>query len=396
MSQKKRVAVTGIGVVSPAGIGKDAFWTGLLSPQPTGERRIPDFDATLYYEEPKDIRRADRFEQYGIAAAQEALGQSGALDAAPERIGVAVGTGIGGAQTHEDQTLVLAEKGPRRVSPFTVPMMMANAAAASISIAHGFQGPCECITTACAAGTHSIGQAARWIQWDLCDAVIAGGAEAAMTPIALGAFSRMKALSPSGRSRPFDTGRDGFVISEGAGILVLEEWERAEKRGATILGEILGSASLADAHHITAPAPGGLGAIRCMQTAMADAGVAPEEIGHVNAHGTSTPLNDAAEAQAIAEIFGPLSQGAPGPIVTSTKGVLGHALGAAGALEAAAVLLSQQKELIPPTDGLEDIDSALPPIDLVTKEARPWTPRIALSNSFGFGGHNGTLVIGPA
>jgi 3-oxoacyl-[acyl-carrier-protein] synthase II len=205
----------------------------------------------------------------------------------------------------------------------------------------------------------------------------------------------MKALSPSGRSRPFDAGRDGFVIAEGAGLLVLEEWESAVARGATILGEILGSASLADAHHITAPAPGGAGASRCMRTALADAGLAPSEIGHINAHGTSTPLNDAAEAQAIAEVFGPFGPGKTGPIVTSTKGVLGHALGAAGALEAAAVLLSQQKGLIPPTDGLDDVDGDLPPIDLVRKEARAWKAGPALSNSFGFGGHNGTLVIGP-
>lgn len=396
MIERRRVAVTGIGVVSPCGIGKDDFWNGLLRAQPEGERRVHDFDATLYYEESKDIRRADRFEQFAIACAHEALAQSGRPGGAPERIGVAIGTGIGGAQVHEDQTLLIADKGPRRISPFTVPMMMANAAAAAVSIAHGFQGPCECITTACAAGTHSIGQAAHWIQWGICDAAIAGGSEAAMTPVALSAFARMKALSPSGRSRPFDAGRDGFVIAEGAALLVLEEWEAARARGATILGEIMGSASLADAHHITAPAPGGAGASLCMRTALLEAGLSPADIGHVNAHGTSTPLNDAAEAQAIAEVFGPPSPGQPGPIVTSTKGVLGHALGAAGALEAAAVLLSQQRGLIPPTDGLEDIDADLPPIDLVRKDARPWTPAPALSNSFGFGGHNGTLVIGPA
>jgi len=391
MDSKKRVAITGIGVVSPVGCGKEALWSGLLSPQPDGERRIAGFDAETYYDDPKQIRRADRFEQFAIACAQEALQQAGALDAHPERIGVMVGTGIGGAQTHEDQTLLLDEKGPRRVSPFTVPMMMANAAAAAVSITHGFQGPCESVTTACASSTHGIGQAARWIQWGICDVALAGGAEAAMTPIALSAFARMKALSAGGVSRPFDEERDGFVIAEGGGLLVLEEYERARERGATILGEILGSASVADAHHITAPAPGGQGALRCMRAALDDAGVDAGDVAHINAHGTSTPLNDAAEAQGIAELFG-----SPGPAVTSTKGVLGHALGAAGALEAAAVLLSMQHELIPPTDGLVTFDPELRQIDVVQGEPRPWIPGVSLSNSFGFGGHNGTLVIAPA
>jgi len=390
MSEKRRVAVTGIGIVSPVGIGRNAFWQGLLAPQPVGERRVHDFDPLDAYDDPKQIRRADRFEQFAMLCAQQALEQAGPLEADPQRIGVLVGTGIGGAQTHEDQTLLLDEKGERRVSPFTVPMMMANAAAAAVSITHGFQGPCECIATACATGTHSLGQAARWIQWGLCDAVIAGGAEAAMTPIALSCFARMRALSPTGRSRPFDEARDGFVISEGAALLVLEDRERARARGATILGEILGSASLADAHHITAPAPGGLGAIRCMRAALEDAGLSPNDIAHINAHGTGTPLNDIAEAQGITEVFGQ-----PGPIVTSTKGVLGHALGASGALEAAAVLLGMQHGLIPPTDGLEQIDPELSAIDLVRKEPRAWTAGPSLSNSFGFGGHNGTLVIGP-
>jgi 3-oxoacyl-[acyl-carrier-protein] synthase II len=296
MAKKRRVAITGIGVVSPVGIGQQAYWQGLLSPQPTGERRAHDFDPKTCYDDPKSIRRADRFEQFAVCAAKEALAQSGALDARPDRIGVLVGTGIGGIQTHEDQTLVLEKKGARRVSPFTVPMMMANAAAAAISIEHGFEGPCETISTACASGTHSIGQAARWIQWDLCDVVVAGGSEAGMSPIAINGFTNMKALSRSGVSRPFDEGRDGFVLSEGAGVLVLEEWERASTRGATILGEFMGSASLADAHHITAPAPNGRGAIRCMQRAIQDAGLAPGDIVHINAHGTSTALNDEAEA----------------------------------------------------------------------------------------------------
>jgi 3-oxoacyl-[acyl-carrier-protein] synthase II len=391
MTQKHRVAITGIGVVSPVGIGQEAYWQGLLSPQPTGERKVHDFDPAHFYEDSKAPRRADRFEQFAVAAAQEAMAQAGPLEADPERVGVLIGTGIGGVGSHESQTLVLAEKGSRRVSPFVVPMMMANGAAAAVSIRYGLQGPCESLATACATGTHSIGSAARWIQSGLCDAAIAGGAEAAMTPIAIAGFSNMKALSASGISRPFDAGRDGFVISEGSGILVLEEWTRAETRGATILGEVLGSASLADAHHITAPAPGGHGATRCMERALKDAGLLPEAVAHVNAHGTSTPLNDAAEALGISKVFGE-----PGPIITSTKGVTGHSLGAAGALEAIAVLLSMRHGQVPPTAGLEALDPDLPKIDVVQGEPRIWTPGPSLSNSFGFGGHNGTLVLGPA
>jgi 3-oxoacyl-[acyl-carrier-protein] synthase II len=391
MTQKRRVAITGAGVLSPVGIGLEAYWQGLLSPQPTTERRVHDFDPKDFYSDSKAIRRADRSEQLAVAAAMGAVEQAGTLTANPERIGVLIGTGIGGVQTHEDQTLVLDKKGPRRVSPFVIPMMMANAGAAAVSIKYGFQGPCEALSTACASGTHAIGSAARWIQWGICDAVVAGGTEAAMSGIALSGFTNMRALSPSGVSRPFDANRDGFVISEGSAILMLEEWGQAEARGANILGEVLGSASCADAHHITAPAPEGRGAIRCMQTALDDAGLTPESIGHINAHGTSTPLNDAAEAQGISKLFG-----APGPIVTSTKGVTGHSLGAAGALEAIAILLSMQHGLIPPTDGLESFDPELPTIDVVQKEARAWTAAPSLSNSFGFGGHNGTLVLGPA
>lgn len=390
MSEKRRVAITGAGVVSPVGIGREAYWQGLLSPQPAGERRAHDFEPQDFYDEPKAIRRADRFEQFAVAAAKEAIEQAGDLTAVPERCGVLIGTGIGGVQSHEEQTLVLESKGPRRVSPFVVPMMMANAGAAAVSIRWGFQGPCESLATACATGTHAIGAAARWIQWGICDAVVAGGSEAAMTPIAITGFGNMKALSPTGVSRPFDVNRDGFVIAEGGAVVVLEEWSQAEARGANILGEVLGSASLADAHHITAPAPEGEGALRCMRAALQDAGVAASDIAHINAHGTSTALNDAAEAEGIAKLFG-----TPGPIVTSTKGVTGHSLGAAGALEAVAVLLAMQHGVVPPTDGLEHYDPALPPIDVVQGEPRAWTPGPSLSNSFGFGGHNGTLVLGP-
>jgi 3-oxoacyl-[acyl-carrier-protein] synthase II len=387
---RRRVAVTGIGVIASCGIGRDAFWRGLLVPPAEGERRVHDFDPSHYYDNPKEARRTDRFAQFAVAAAQEALAQAGDLVADPTRRGVWIGTGVGGIATLEEQIVVRHEKGAKRVSPFLVPMMMANSACANVSMRFGWQGPCENTVTACAAGTHAIGNGARLIMDGRCDAVLAGGTEAAMTPTSIAGFANMTALSTSGISRPFDRDRDGFVISEGGAVLVLEELEMARSRGATIYGEILGSASTADAHHITAPSPGGAGAIHCMELALADAGLRPGDIVHVNAHGTSTPLNDAAEAEAMVKVFG-----SPGPLVTSTKGVTGHALGGAGAIEAAAVLLAMQHGEIPPTACFENADPELPNLNLVVGAPRPWTPGPSISNSFGFGGHNGTLVIGP-
>ncbi|HEX9992787.1 MAG TPA: beta-ketoacyl-ACP synthase II [Acidimicrobiales bacterium] len=384
------MAVTGVGVVSPCGIGADAFWDGLCGPAPEGERRVADFDPTPFFDNPKEARRTDRFSQFAFAAAIEALAQAGDLRVDPDRIGVILGTGVGGLETLEREVLVYHEKGGRRVSPFLVPMMMGNAAAAGLSMRYGFRGPCETTVTACAASTHAIGNAARQIAIGRCDAMLTGGSEASMTPVGVQGFVNMTALSKSGVSRPFDARRDGFVIAEGGAVLVLEEWEAALARGATILAEVLGAASTADAHHITAPAPHGSGAVACMELALADAGITTDDVRHINAHGTSTPLNDAAEAEAIAKVFG-----SPGPPVTSTKGVTGHALGAAGALEAVAVVLSIQRREVPPTAGLEEPDPEIATIDLVTGEPRPWEPGPALSNSFGFGGHNGCLVIGP-
>ncbi len=386
----RRVAITGLGVVGPCGIGREAFWAGLIGPAPDDERRVHDWDPTPYFPNPKEARRADRFTQFAIAAAAEAAETAGALNADPGRIGTLIGTGIGGIGTNEEQIVIQHVKGSRRVSPFLVPMMMPNAAAAAVSMRHGFQGPCEATVTACAAGTHSIGNAMRMVADGRCDVVFAGGSEAAFTPTALAGFGNMTALSTSGISVPFDARRDGFMMGEGAAVLVLEEWDRAVQRGATIIGEMLGAASTADAHHITAPAPGGSGAVRSMELAMEDAGLGPGDIVHINAHGTSTPLNDAAEAHAMAKVFGE-----PGPIVTSTKGITGHALGAAGALEAAAVVLAIEHELIPQTAGYEQPDPELPSIDLVVGEPRSWTPGPSMSNSFGFGGHNGTIIIGP-
>ena len=387
-----RVAITGLGVVAPCGIGKDAYWQGLLGPGITGTTSvtIDDWESAPYYASPKDARRADRVEQYAIAAAQEAFGQAGDIGVDPARFGTIFATGIGGLHTLEEQVIVRVEKGERRVSPFLVPMMMANASGAAISMKYGLQGPNETICTACAAGTHAIGYAARLIAWGRCDAVATGGSECAATATSLAGFGNMTALSSTGRSMPFDETRDGFVMGEGAAVFVLERWDLAVARGATILGEILGSASNADAHHITAPAPGGTGAIACMRLALDDAGLSPADIKLVNAHGTSTPLNDAAEAAAVTEVFG-----AGAVAVTSGKGVTGHALGAAGALEAAQVVLSMQHRLIPPTGGTTTPDPLMS-IDLVTGAPRPWEPGPAISNNFGFGGHNGSVIIAPA
>jgi len=389
----RRVAVTGVGVLAHCGIGKEAFWNGLQGPVEDVERRVNDFDPTPFFDNPKEVRRTDRFAQFAFAAAHEALEQAGEIDADPTRRGVFLGTGIGGLTTLEEQIIKRYEKGERRVSPFLVPMMMANAAAGGLSMKYGWQGPAENTVTACAAGTHSVGNGARWIATDRCDAVLAGGSEASFTVTALAGFRNMTALSANNRSMPFDAERNGFVMAEGAAVLVLEEWERAEARGATILAEIMGAASTADAHHITAPSPGGVGAVNCMELALADAGLSAKDIVHINAHGTSTPLNDAAEAEAVAKVFG--GNQTP-PIVTSTKGVTGHALGAAGAIEAAAVVLAMEHGKIPPTVGHQNLDPEMPPIDIVVGEARDWTPGPSMSNSFGFGGHNGSLIIGPA
>jgi 3-oxoacyl-[acyl-carrier-protein] synthase II len=387
-----RVAITGLGVVAPCGIGKDSYWQGLLGPGLTDRKyvEIEQWDPLPYFDNPKDARRADRVEQFALAAASEAFAQAGTLNVDPARCGTIFATGIGGLHTLEEQVLVRAEKGERRVSPFLVPMMMANAAGAAISMRHGLQGPNETIVTACAAGTHAIGYAARLIAWGLCDAVATGGAESAATATSLAGFGNMTALSSSGSSMPFDAARDGFVMGEGSAVFILERYDLAVARGAHILGEILGAGSNADAHHITAPSPGGTGAIACMKLALSDAGLAPSDIALVNAHGTSTPLNDAAEAQAVTEVFG--VRAVP---ITSGKGVTGHALGAAGALEAAQVLLSMEHKLIPPTAGTQTLDPALE-IDLVMGQPRPWTPGPAISNNFGFGGHNGSVIIAPA
>ncbi|MBW3642742.1 MAG: beta-ketoacyl-ACP synthase II [Actinobacteria bacterium] len=377
-----------MGVVASAGMGVDAFWDGLLSDPPSGPRRIHDFDPGTWFTT-KEARRIDRFAQFAVAAAAMALDDAGPVGADPDRSGVIIGSGVGGLETLEKQIVICHTKGADRVSPFLVPMMMANRGAASVSMRFGWRGPCETPVTACAAGTHAIGNAARLVASGMLDAVLTGGSEAALTPTGMAGFTNMTALSTTGVSRPFDVRRDGFVIAEGGAVLVLEALDAARARGASIYGEVLGAASTADAYHITAPEPDGGGAVRCMELALADAEVAAADIRQINGHGTATPLNDAAEAAAIAKVFG-----SPGPPVTSTKGVTGHALGAAGALEAVAVLLSIDRRLIPPTAGLEHLDPEVT-LDIVREEPRPWEPGPTLSNSFGFGGHNGCLVLAP-
>lgn len=386
----RKVVVTGLGVVTSCGVGTESFWEGLCGSPPEGDRRIENFDPSEYFKNSKEARRADRCTQFAIAAAEMAMQQTGELTARADRSGVFIGTGIGGIETLEEQIGILLEKGSRRVSPFLVPMMMPNAATASVSMKYGFQGPAENTCTACAAGTHAIINASRLIASDRCDVVIAGGTEAAFTGSSIAGFTNMTAFSSEGVSRPFDLDRDGFVMGEGAGILVLEEKEMAQERGAKIYAEILGGASNADAHHITAPSPGGLGAKKCIELALEDSGITSDSVGYINAHGTSTPLNDLGEAQAINSVFG-----ADGPLVSSTKGITGHTLGAAGAIEAVAVVIAMQKSLIPPTAGFANPDPEMPEINLVHGEPVQWTPAPAISNSFGFGGHNGCLVIGP-
>lgn len=387
-----RVAITGYGVVAPCGVGKAAFWQGLLGPGITDAKTVElaDWDPQPFFSNPKEARRADRVEQFALAAAHEAITQSGALPYDPSRMGSIFGTGIGGLRTLEEQVITRVEKGERRVSPFLVPMMMSNACGAAISMRYHLQGPAETICTACAAATHALGYAARLIAWGRCDAVVSGGAESAATITAVAGFANMTALSSSGTSKPFDATRDGFVFGEGAAVFVLERYDLAVDRGATILAEVLGAASNADAHHITAPSPGGVGAIACMQQALDDAGLSPSDIKQVNAHGTSTPLNDQAESQAVASVFG-----TPTPPVTSIKGVTGHPLGAAGALEAAAVLLSFEHKLIPPTANTTTLGDDIT-CDVVIGAPRPWTPGPTISNNFGFGGHNGSIILAPA
>ena len=381
----RRVAVTGLGAISCAGVGVDMLWSALLQPVAPSSKRIEEFDAS-HIGGVKELRRFDPFTLYALMAADEAWIQSG-LEGPLVDAGSIVTTGIGGLQTVIEQLRILNEKGPDRVSPFMVPMMMPNAATAAVSMRFGLGGPCETVTTACAAGTHAIGNAARLVATGRSTVAVAGGAEAVMVQIAEAGFRNMTALSNEDFSRPFDIDRNGFVMGEGAGILILEDWDHAVERGATILAEVLGAASTADAHHITAPDPEGNGAVRCMELALADAGIAASDVSHINAHGTSTPLNDLAESVAVRRVFGDAA-----PPVTSIKGHLGHSLAAAGALEGVASVLTLQNQVIPPTAGTTVVDPEIA-LDVVIGAPRAAQVDVILSNSFGFGGHNGSVVF---
>ncbi len=383
--QGRRVAVTGLGALSCVGVGVDALWNALQYPEAPTSKRLGEFDAS-HIGGPKELRRLDPFTLYGVVAADEAWINSGLTSPIIDG-GSIVTTGIGGLQTVLDQVNTLNTKGPARVSPFMVPMMMPNAATAAVSMRFGLGGPAETVTTACAAGTHAIGNAARLVASGRCTVVVAGGAEAVMVEIAESGFRNMTALSNSDISRPFDVERDGFVMGEGAGVLILEDWDHAIARGATIYAEVIGAASTADAHHITAPDPEGNGAIRCMELALADADITADQVSHINAHGTSTPLNDLAESVAMRHVFG-----GKVPPVTSVKGHLGHSLSAAGALEGVVSVLTLRNQIIPPTAGTKNVDPAIG-LDVVTGAPRPGNYDIVLSNSFGFGGHNGSVIF---
>ena len=383
--QGRRVAVTALGALSCVGVGVDALWDALCRDEAPASKRIGEFDSS-HLGNAKELRRFDPFALYALVAADEAWRNSG-LGGPYEDAGSIVTTGIGGLQTVLDQDAVLNARGADRVSPFLVPMLMPNAATAAVSMRFGLGGPCETVTTACAAGTHAIGNAARLVASGRCDIVVAGGAEAVIVELAEAGFRNMIALSSTNFSRPFDIARDGFVMGEGAGILILEDWDYALARGATILAEVIGAASTADAHHITAPDPSGRGAVRCMNTALADAGITAADVSHINAHGTSTPLNDFSESVAVHQVFGDNA-----PPTTSIKGHLGHSLAAAGALEGVASVLTLQNQLIPPTAGTTVIDPEIN-LDIVIGEPRKADVEIILSNSFGFGGHNGSVIF---
>ena len=398
----RRVVITGVGAVTPLGVGARALherWTAGASGIRDGEGACADFDPREVMTT-KEARRADRFTQLAVSAGDEALAGAGWDGEAPypaERIGCVVGTGIGGMGTLEANHTTLLERGAERVSPLAVPLMMSNAGAAALSMRHGLQGPTYGIVSACAAGAHALGDAARLVRAGDADAVVAGGSEATLTPLARAAFAALEATSPTGVSRPFDARRDGFVMGEGAGVLVLEEAEAAAARGATVLGEVLGYGATSDAHHLTAPDPQGRGAAGAIRAALGDAGLESGDVDYVNAHGTSTPLNDRAETTALKAALGARAGEVP---VSSTKSAIGHLLGAAGAVEAVATVLALRDRVAPPTVGYAERDEGMD-LDYVGDGAQPLRVAdgdrpVAISNSFGFGGHNAVLCLGAA
>ncbi|PSI01980.1 beta-ketoacyl-ACP synthase II [Synechococcus lacustris] len=406
----RRVVITGLGSVTPIGNTTSAYWAGLCQGA-NGVAPITLFDASAHacrfaaevkafdptgLIDPKEAKRWDRFCQFGVVAAKEALAQSGLLisDANRQRIGVIIGSGVGGLLMMESQAHVLKDKGPSRVSPFTVPMMIPNMATGLVAIALGAQGPSSAVATACAAGSNAIGDAFRLIQNGHADAMVCGGAESAITPLGVAGFASAKALSfrnndPASASRPFDAERDGFVIGEGSGVLILESLSHAQARGAAILAEVVGYGSTCDAHHITSPTPGGAGGARAMALALLDAQLEAEQVDYVNAHGTSTPANDSNETAAIKTALGPRARQIP---VSSTKSMTGHLLGGSGGIEAVAAVLAIGQGVVPPTINYQNPDPACD-LDVVPNQAREQIINTALSNSFGFGGHNVCLAF---
>ncbi|MBE0467737.1 MAG: beta-ketoacyl-ACP synthase II [Candidatus Desulforudis sp.] len=407
---RPRVVITGMGVITPLGIGLESCWSALIAGR-SGIRKIqsfhtskfktqiagevPEFEATNYIER-KEARRMDRYAQFAVAGAGMAIEDAGLelTRVRRERAGVIVGSGIGGIHTFEDQARVLMERGPDRVSPLFVPMMIGNMAAGQIALTYGLCGPNTTVVTACASSNHAIGDAFRVIERGDADLIITGGTEASVTPLALAGFCAMKATSarneePEKASRPFDAQRDGFVMSEGCGILVVESLEHALDRGARIYAEIIGYGTSCDAYHITAPDPEGKGAALCMQAALKDAGLEPGDVDYINAHGTSTSLNDRVETLAIKKVFGPA---AADLAISSTKSMTGHLLGAAGGLEGVVCSLVLQRGIIPPTVNYENPDPECD-LDYVPNVSRKAEVGVCLSNGFGFGGHNATLVF---
>ncbi len=410
---KRRVVITGLGCVTALAESAEELFAALCEGK-SGISTIESFDTSAYpvkfggeirnfnvtkYIDQRDSKRMDRFTQYAMAAAKQAVEDSG-LDFSKEdvfRAGVIVGTGIGGLKEIEDQHIRLLDKGPKKVSPFCVPRLMANAASGNIAITYGIRGPNFCVSSACASGNHAIGEAFSNIVAGRSDVMITGAAEAALTPVGLASFCAARSLStrnddPQGASKPFDRDRDGFILSEGAGVLVLEEESRAKKRGANIYAELLGYSANDDGYHITAPRPDGNGAAAAMELALIDAGVEKDKISYINAHGTATELNDVAETEAIRFVFGQQAYKIP---VSSTKSCLGHLLGASGAVELIICVKAINESTIPPTINLQNIDERCDAkMDFVPLEARQTQVNIAMSNSFGFGGHNSCLVVG--
>ena len=408
--QKRRVVVTGLGCITPVGNSVDELWSSLMSGKSgvsnisvfDAEKMpvkfsasIKDFDAEKYFDS-KEQRKLDLFMQYGMAAGIDAVNDSNInnSDVDTERVGVAIGSGIGGLPSIENTHDIFLKSGPRRISPFFIPATIINMIAGNLSIKYGYKGPNLSIVTACTTGTHNIGEGFRQIQYSHADVMVCGGAEMATTPLGIGGFAAARALStrndePQKASRPWDTGRDGFVLGDGAGVLVLEELEHAKRRGAKIYAEVAGYGMSADAYHMTLPSETGEGAQRCMKNALKDAGIAPEEIGYINAHGTSTPAGDVVEARAIKSMF---NAHAKNLVVNSTKSMIGHLLGAAGGVEALVTVLSLKNQKLHQTINVENQDPECD-LDFNTKSSKDVDIKHALSNSFGFGGTNGSLIF---